>query len=103
MKQTYAVAAVAEVELTRAEVERIVQENLLVRGADPSYNFNTARPLFIWREDGGLIVRFIEDEAYARERDRHTHWKGMPTADEMRQVIRDRERKVLEQQGRAPT
>lgn len=60
MMKGYGTTQVCEVRLTKAEIRRIVVENLVRRGADPSYDFDTRNPIVFEDEHGGLIVRFVQ-------------------------------------------
>ena len=57
MLDQFGTIAVRECRLTREEVERIVAENLQLRGPK-SYEFDYAHPVLIWGNDGNLIVRW---------------------------------------------
>lgn len=49
---------VKEIRLTRREILEMVAENLAAR-ADPSYDFDAKRPIFLWDEND-LIVRYVQ-------------------------------------------
>lgn len=66
-QEAYGVTQVREILMTKAEVERMVLENFRAR-ASTSYNFDYSAPIFVWKEDGSLSMRFVESE-FTREKD----------------------------------
>lgn len=84
MKKQFASTQVCEVTLERREVEKIVIENLLTRGGEPSYDFNTAHPIVVWRDDGSLVVRFVQGAVYAKEAERFLQLHPQSTVDALR-------------------
>lgn len=57
MLDQFGTITVRECRLTRAEVERIIAENMQLRGPD-AYEFDYGNPIMIWGENGSLTVRW---------------------------------------------
>jgi hypothetical protein len=87
MKMQYAITQVCEVSLSRYEIEQIIVENLLARGGDPSYDFATGHPIFVWSQKGDVSVRFVQGAVTAPERERWLSLKPQPSSAEINKIM----------------
>lgn len=60
IEKRYGSTQICEITLASHDIEKIVLENILSRGGDPSYDFSKAHPYFIWKHDGILAIRFVQ-------------------------------------------
>lgn len=90
MQKMYAATQVCELTLTRSEIQKVLLDNLLKLGGDPSYDFAQDHPIFIWREDGGLHVRFVQAAVTAKEESRWFSLKPVRTEHEIRAEMEKR-------------
>jgi hypothetical protein len=90
MRMQYAVSQVCEVTLHRGEIEEMIRDNLKARGADPSYDFASGHPFFVWDDRGGVAVRYVQEAVVAREREKFLSLKPVPTKAEIDKVLRER-------------
>jgi len=93
-KIEYAITQVASVSLTREEIEEMVAANLIARGADPSYDFATGRPIFVWDDKyGGVSVRWVQGAAIGDGQ----QWRSLhpvPTRAEIDKIMDERRAKA---------
>lgn len=94
MNRQYAATQVCQLTLARYEIEKIVVDNLLARGGDPSYDFATGHPIFIWADDGGLAIRFVQAAVTAKEQERWFTLRPAPTAAEIDKMLEERRAKI---------
>jgi hypothetical protein len=85
---------VCSLTLSRAEVQQIVLENLLTRGGDPSYDFSRGHPIFLWGEDGGLTIRFVQGAVVSPYHDDWFRLKPVATSQELDKILKEREAKA---------
>ena|ERR1700726_680273 len=95
MRKRYAATQVCEITLERNEVEKIVADNLITRGGDPSYDFATAHPIFVWDQKwGGCSVRFVQQAVVGKEPDSFIQLKPVATSEELRKIMDERLKKA---------
>jgi hypothetical protein len=88
MQKQYAMTQVCQLSLSRHEIERVILDNLLKQGGDPSYDFATDHPIFIWDKEGGLSVRFVQAAVVAKEESRWFTLKPVKTEAEIEKRLR---------------
>ena len=59
MKERYTETQVREIYFTKQEVEYVLTENIAHRDALP-YDFDYSFPIFVWRPDGSVQIRFVQ-------------------------------------------
>lgn len=87
MQKQYAMTQVCQLTLSRQEIQKVLLDNLVKLGGDPSYDFATNHPIFIWNEDGSMHVRFVQAAVVAKEESRWFSLKPVSTEDEIRKRL----------------
>lgn len=77
MREQFGTITVREAYLTRAEVERIIAENMKLRGPS-SYEFDYLHPVMIWGKDGDLTVRWPSRAMREEPGRRHSELQLLP-------------------------
>lgn len=90
MQKSYAATQVCQLTLSRHEIEKVLLDNLIKLGGDPSYDFATDHPIFIWNADGGISVRFVQAAVVAKEPDRWFSLKPVKTEREIQAEMEKR-------------
>lgn len=88
MQKQFAMTQVCQLTLTRAEIQKVLLDNLVKLGGDPSYDFATGHPIFIWNDDGSLHVRFVQAAVVAKEESRWFTLRPVPTEAEIEKKLK---------------
>lgn len=94
MKVEYALTQVASVTLLRHEIEEMISVNLVNRGGDPSYDFATHRPIFIWDERGTCTIRWVQSAVFAPSGEQWRQLKPVPTRAEIDKLADEKRTKA---------
>jgi hypothetical protein len=94
MKLEYALTQVCSTTLHRSEIEEMIRDNLISRGGDPSYDFATHHPIFIW-DDRGVTIRWVQKAVFAKDSEQWRSLKPVPSRNELEKLEREKRDAVV--------